>query len=208
MNRRIKIREDHMRKRLCAAVTMPILLSSCMVGPDYHKPQVETPEAFRADSTTSPDAKSIADLKWFEVYSDAHLQDLIQTALAQNYDLRVAVARVDAARANLGITKSYQYPSFGVGGGFANVQLSRNGLLSIPSGNRQSDFGSVFLSLFPYEIDIWGRLRRATEAAQAEMLATEWNRKAVVTTLISDVATAYFNLLELDMELAIAKDTI
>ncbi|MFO0828976.1 MAG: efflux transporter outer membrane subunit [Phycisphaerales bacterium] len=197
-----------MRKCLSAAAAMLILLSSCMVGPDYQRPQVETPGTFRADPTTVPDAESIADLKWFEVYSDEHLQDLIQTALVQNYDLRVAVARVDAARANLGITQSYQYPTFGVGGGFTNVQFSRNGLVNIPSGNRQADFGSVFLSLFPYEIDIWGRLRRATEASQAEMLATDWNRNAVVTTLVSDVATAYFNLLELDMELAIAKDTL
>ena len=80
---------------------------------------------------------------------------------------------------------------------------------TIPSGiSRQRTFGTIFLSLFTYEIDIWGRLRRATEAAQANLLATDWNRKAVITTLVGDVATAYFNLLELDMELAIAKNTL
>jgi multidrug efflux system outer membrane protein len=179
-----------------------------MVGPDYQRPPVTTPDVFRASPTPTPDPKSIADLKWFEVFSDEQLQELIRTALVQNYDLRDAVARVDAARANLGITQADQYPNFGVGGGFTSVELSREGIFSIPSGNRRRDFGTVFLSLFTYEIDIWGRLRRATEAARAELLATDWNRKTVITTLVSDVATAYFNLLELDMELAIARSTL
>jgi len=198
-----------MQKRLFAAAAMTILLGGCMVGPDYQRPPVTTPEVFRAAPTTTPDAKSIADLKWFEVFSDEQLQELIRTALVQNYDLRDAVARVDAARANLGITQSYQYPNFGAGGGYTSIQASRNGLVKLPSGfNRRSDFGTLSLDLFPFEIDIWGRLRRATEASQAEMLATEWYQKAVVTTLVSDVATAYFNLLELDLELAIAKGTL
>jgi outer membrane protein, multidrug efflux system len=179
-----------------------------MVGPDYQRPPVATPDVFRASPTPTPDAKTIADLKWFEVFSDEQLQELIRTALVQNYDLRDAVARVEAARANLGITQADQYPNFGVGGGFTSIELSRDGQLSIPTGNRRRDFGTVFLNLFTFEIDIWGRLRRATEAARAELLATDWNRKTVITTLVSDVATAYFNLLELDMELAIAKNTL
>jgi multidrug efflux system outer membrane protein len=207
-SRRIEIREDYMQKRLFAAATLIVLLGGCMVGPDYQRPPASTPEVFRASPAPTPDAKSIADLRWFEVFSDEQLQELIRTALVQNYDLRDAVARVDAARANLGITESYQYPNFGAGVGYTSVQLSRNGLISIPSGNRRSSFGSVSLDLFPFEIDLWGRLRRATEAAQADMLATDWNRKTVVTTLVSDVATAYFNLLELDLELAIAKSTL
>ena len=89
-----------------------------------------------------------------------------------------------------------------------SIELSREGAFSIPNGNRRRDFGTVFLSLFTFEIDIWGRLRRATESAQAQLLASDWNRKTVITTLISDVATAYFNLLELDMELAIARNTL
>ena len=96
---------------------------------------------------------------------------MIRTALVQNYDLRDAIARVDAARANLGITQADQYPNFGAGGGFTSIELSREGAFSIPSGNRQRDFGTVFLSLFTFEIDIWGRLRRATESAQAQLLA-------------------------------------
>jgi outer membrane protein, multidrug efflux system len=194
--------------RLVPAATMLLLLSGCMVGPNYHKPSVETPDVFRASPAGTPDAKSIANLKWFEVFSDPQLQKLIQTSLVENYDLRDAVARVDAARANLGITRSYQYPNFGAGGGITGVQLSRDGLYSVPTGPRERTFGSAFLSLFPFEVDIWGRLRRSTEAAQAELLATDWNRRTVITTLVGDVATAYFNLLEQDLELQIAKGTL
>ena len=190
-----------------AAMAMLVCLSGCMVGPDYNRPPAAIPDQFRAAMT--PDtAASIADLKWFEVFSDEQLQELIRTALVQNYDLRDAIARVDQARANLGITQADQYPNFGAGGGFTSIELSREGAFSIPSGNRRRDFGTVFLSLFTYEIDIWGRLRRATESARAQLLASDWNRKTVITTLISDVATAYFNLLELDMELAIARNTL
>ena len=194
--------------RLLPAAPMLFMLSGCMVGPNYHKPLVKTPEVFRASPAGTNDAKSIADLKWFEVFSDAQLQKLIQTSLVENYDLRDAVARVDAARANLGITRSYQYPGVGVGGDINTAQLSRDGALSIPTGNRQRTWGTVFLSAFPFEVDIWGRLRRSTEAARADLLAADWNRKTVITLLVSDVATAYFNLLEQDLELAIAKSTL
>jgi len=198
-----------MQRSLVAAAATIMLLGGCMVGPNYQRPSLTVPETFRAAPAPAPDAKSIADLKWFDVFSDEQLQELIRTALAQNYDLRDAVARVDAARANLGITQSYQYPNFGAGGGYASVGLSRNGLVGVPTGtDRSGEVGSLYLSLFPFEIDLWGRLRRATEAAQAEMLATDWNRQVVVTTLIGDVANAYFNLLELDLELAIANATL
>src|ERR1041384_5133860 len=191
---------------LLTPVVMLVCLTGCMVGPDYNRPSMEIPPQFRAATTS--DTTSIADLKWFEVFQDEPLQELIRSALAQNYDLRDAIARVDASRANLGITRADQYPNFGVGGDVSAVELSRQGQFSIPKGtSRQRTFGTVFLDLFTYEIDIWGRLRRATEAARADLLAADWNRRAVVTTLISDVATAYFNLLELDMELAIAKNT-
>jgi len=192
---------------LLTPVMMLVCLTGCMIGPDYNRPSMEIPPQFRA--ATTADTTSIADLKWFEVFQDEHLQELIRSALAQNYDLRDAIARVDASRANLGITRSNQFPNFGVGADVSNIEQSRQGQFTIPRGtSRQRTFGTVFLELFTFEIDIWGRLRRATEAAQAELLAADWNRKTVMTTLISDVATAYFNLLELDMELAIARNTL
>jgi outer membrane protein, multidrug efflux system len=186
-----------------------LLLSGCMVGPDYQRPSVTPPAHFRGYSIA--DVQSIADLKWFEVFKDEVLQELIRTALAQNYDLRDAIARVEAARANLGITRSDQFPHFGIGGAVPSFDLPQEGLfpISTPNGaNGERTFGAVFLNLASFEIDIWGRLRRATEAARARLLASDWNRKTVITTLISDVATAYFNLLELDMELSIAKNTL
>lgn len=187
-----------------------IFLSGCMVGPDYQRPAVPTPDVFRSSfPSTAPDAQSIGDLKWFEVFKDEQLQELIRTALVQNYDLRDAIARVDAARANLGITQADQYPNIGIGANVNSVEFSRRGEFSLPNGtSRERTYSSVFLDLFTFEIDIWGRLRRATEAARAQLLSTDWTRKTVMTTLVSDVATAYFNLLEQDTELVIAKDTL
>src|ERR671919_1503546 len=196
-------------RRVLTALATLVWLSGCMAGPDYQRPPVATPGVFRGSRATAPDPQSIADLKWFEVFQDEQLQELIRTALVQNYDLRDAIARVDAARANLGITQADQYPNFGVGADVTATEASRRGEQTIPRGtSRQRTFGTVFLNLFTFEIDIWGRLRRATESARAQLLATDWNRKTVITTLVSDVTTAYFNLLELDMELAIAKNTL
>jgi len=207
------IRHREMKKRASTATALILLLSGCMVGPDYRRPAVTTPDAFRgASAAIPPDKQSIAELKWFEVFQDELLQELIRTALQQNYDLRDAVARVDAARANLGITQADQYPNFGLGADVPSSELSTNGQFTIPKGSsvfsRQRTYGEVFLNLFSFEIDIWGRLRRATEASRADLLSADWNRKAVVTTLISDVATAYFSLLEQDLELEIAKNTL
>ncbi len=153
MKERIEIREGHVKRRFFAAATTMVLLSGCMVGPDYQRPPVTAPGVFRASPTpTAPDAKSIADFKWFEVFSDEQLQELIRTALVQNYDLRDVIARVDAARANLGITRSNQYPNFGLGADVPSTELSTNGQFTIPKGSsvfsRQRTYGEVFLNLF------------------------------------------------------------
>jgi multidrug efflux system outer membrane protein len=192
---------------LALAISMALGLSGCLLGPDYKRRAVEIPVQFRA--ATAAEAESIADLRWFELFRDESLQDLIRVALVQNYDLRDAIARVEAARANLGITQADQYPNFGAGSDVTNSEQSRRGEFTIPKGtDRQRTYGTVFLGLFTYEVDIWGRLRRATESARAQLLAADWSRKAVITSLVSDVSTAYFSLLELDMELAIAKNTL
>ncbi len=127
----------------------------------------------------------------------------------ENYDLRDAVVRVDEARANLGITRADQAPTIAASTDLTTLRSSTSGAFPFPQGFEQRrTFGSVAVNLLSFEVDVWGRLRRATEAAQADLLASEENRKAVVTTLVSDVAGAYFNLLELDMELAIARRTL
>jgi multidrug efflux system outer membrane protein len=187
-------------------------MTGCTVGPNYHRPAVQVPQTFRApDPLPAPQATSLADLKWWDVFKDEKLQDLIRAALAANYDLRDAMARVEEARASLGVTRSNQFPQVGASGGLEFTRLSRGGQTPLPVSFQPSqnrNFGEAALSLLSFEVDIWGRLRRATEAARANLLSAEENRKAVVTTLVSDVATAYLHLRELDYELEISKRTL
>ena len=194
------------------AILPALLLAGCTVGPNYKRPEIVAPTAFRAPEPLPPDqAQSLADLKWFQVFKDPQLQDLIRTALAHNYDLRDAYARVEAAHANLGITRSDQFPHVGAGGAVDFNRLSRQGATPLPSAflpNQDRTFGSAMLQLLSFEVDIWGRLRRATEAARANLLSAEETRKAVVTTLVSDVATSYLTLRELDYELEISQQTL
>jgi len=200
-----------MKKRLMIGTVMVGLLAGCAVGPKYRKPIVQPPSVFRGDTVraTAPDPDSLADLKWFEVFKDEQLQELIRTALVNNYDLQQAAARTIAARANLGITRSEQFPNVTAGADMTTLRNSNSGQFALPGGfSRDRTFGTVVLNLLSFEVDLWGRLRRATEAARADLLATEENRKAVITTVVGDVAAAYFNLLELDMELEIARETL
>jgi multidrug efflux system outer membrane protein len=170
---------------------------------------VHTPQAFRAPTPQpTPEVASLADLKWWEVFKDEKLQELITSSLVENYDLQDAVTRVQAARANLGVTRSEQIPNLAVGGNLTTTRFSRNGQFPLPELVQNRTFGEATLSLLSFEADIWGRLRRATEAARANLLTAEENRKAVVTTLVSDVATAYFSLRELDYELEISRETL
>ena len=195
------------------AITVAVgLLTGCTVGPNYVRPTVATPQTFRApEPLPAPQAASLADLKWFEVFKDEKLQELIRTALEQNYDLRDAVARVDEARANLGITRSNQLPQVSASGGPEFQRLSRDGQTPLPATflpNQNRNWGEATLNLLSFEVDLWGRLRRATEASRASLLNAEENRKVVVTTLVSDVASNYFNLLQYDYELEISQATL
>jgi NodT family efflux transporter outer membrane factor (OMF) lipoprotein len=193
-------------------IAMVFVLTGCAVGPNYERPKVPAPPAFRAPEPLPPDqAASLADLKWFEVFKDPELQQLVRTGLAQNYDLRDAVARVDQARANLGITRSNQFPQVGANGSIEFTRISRNGATPLPESfipSQNRTWGQASLQLLSFELDLWGRLRRATEAARANLLSADENRKLVITTLVSDVATAYFNLRELDYELDISQSTL
>jgi outer membrane protein, multidrug efflux system len=201
-----------MRYPLIAVVLAAGLLSSCTVGPNYVRPTVTAPANFRAPEPLPPaQAFSLADLKWFEVFKDQQLQQLVRTALAQNYDLRDAVARVAEARANLGITRSNQLPQLNASGELEITRLSRDGQTPLPASflpEQNRNWGQAALGLLSFEVDLWGRLRRATEAARANLLNADENRKAVITTLVSDVAGDYFNLLQLDYELEISKSTL
>jgi outer membrane protein, multidrug efflux system len=200
-----------MTKRLVMATLAASLFAGCTVGPTYRRPVVTTPAVFRGSGETTPpaDLTSLADLKWFDVFKDERLQEMVRTALVQNYDLRDAVARVDAARANLGITRADQFPTVDGTADVTTLRFSSNGEFPFPQTFApKRTFGTVQGNLVSFEVDLWGRLRRATEAARADLLANDDNRKAVITTVIGDVASAYFNLLELDMELEIARRTL
>jgi NodT family efflux transporter outer membrane factor (OMF) lipoprotein len=201
-----------MKYSLIAVTIAAGLLSSCAVGPNYVRPAVPVPQNFRApEPLPAPQAASLADLKWFEIFKDEQLQELTRTALVQNYDLRDAVARVEQARANLGITRSNQFPQASGAGDLQFMRLSRDGSLPLPTSfvpSQNRNWGEASLNLLSFEVDLWGRLRRSTEAARANLLNAEENRKAVVTTLVSDVATNYFGLLQLDYELAISQRTL
>ena len=202
--------ERMMMRRLVVTVATISLLAGCTMGQNYHRPAISSPVAFRGGGDVpAADPESLADLKWFEVFNDERLQEMIRTALVQSYDIRDAVVRVEAARANLGITRADQFPTIEAGAGVISGRTSASGSVPLPEGVEQTrTFGVVGLNLLSFEVDVWGRLRRATEAARADLLASDYNRKAVMTTLVSDVAGEYFNLLALDEELAIAKRTL
>jgi outer membrane protein, multidrug efflux system len=188
--------------RLTVAMLAASLVAGCMVGPNYHRPAVQTPTAYRDLGESSPvqaQTASFADLPWWQVFQDPQLQELVRTALKQNYDLQLATERINAARAQLAITRSNLFP-----------QLSGNATFN---GGREQNFQTKFnfLSLAAdasFQLDFFGRLRRATEAARAQLMATEEAKNVVTLTLVSDVASDYFALLQLDLELQITRDTV
>lgn len=191
-----------MKKLLTAAILVASLVTGCKVGPNYHKPVVQIPTAYRdlsENKEAEAQASSYADLPWWQVFQDPQLQQLIRTALRQNYDLQLATERINAARAQLTITRSNQFPQIQANGNF--------------SGGKSDAFQSTsnFLALTAdaaFQLDLFGRLRRATEATRAQLLATEDAQKTVILTLVSDVANDYFLLLQLDLELQITQDTV
>lgn len=201
-----------MRYRWVGVIIAAVGMTGCMVGPNYQRPAVQIPQNFRApEPLPASQAASFADLKWWQVFQDEELQGLVKTALVQNYDLRDAVARVEAARANLGVVRSNEFPQVDATGNIQFTRLSRNGQFPLPPSfvpSQNRNWGEASLNLLSFEVDLWGRLRRATEAARANLLNAEENRKAVVTTLVSDVATSYFTLRELDSELDISRQTL
>jgi multidrug efflux system outer membrane protein len=177
-------------------------LAGCMVGPKYHRPAVQTPAAYRdlaENAQLQSQAASYADLPWWQVFQDSKLQELIRTALKQNYDLQIATERINAARAQLAITRSNLFPQVGANANF--------------SGGKAYNFQSKYNFLTTtadaaFQLDFFGRLRRANEAARAQLLATEDARQTVILTLVSDVASEYFALLQLDLQLEITKETV
>lgn len=185
---------------------MVMLCVGCTVGPNYKRPAVTAPPEYRglpADQVGKSDAASFGDQKWWDAFQDDALRDLIQAALKQNYDVRIAAERILDARAQLGITRADQLPSVSASASSANERLAQSA--RIPS--IETTVNQISLSA-AWELDFWGRYRRATESARASLLAQEWAQKAVISSLVSDVASAYFQLRELDLELEISRHTL
>jgi len=182
-----------------------LLLAGCSVGPDYNRPELSIPDEFRGRAPDAPaGAASLGDIGWWQIFQDETLQSLIRTALAENYDLRVATARILDARARVTINRSFQFPDLRAS---ASAPYTYQPGDLAPSQFRETLNPVGSFDMF-WELDFWGRFRRSTEAARADLLSSESARRFVVTTLVSDVATAYFQLRELDLELEISKRTL
>jgi len=198
-----------MKRQLPVALCMAaFLFTSCTVGPNYKRPVVNTPATYRGaetDAAAAPNATvSLGDEKWWTIFEDQQLQQLIRTALKQNFDVRLAAARILQAQEQVTITRSYQMPT--VSGGPTVAGVRQPGIPNVfPSYSYLADQLGPSAS---WNIDFWGRYRRATEAARANLRASEWGQRAVLSTLVANLATSYFELRELDLELEIAKRTL
>ena len=192
--------------RIGVTVAACAVAVSCTLGPDYKRPPIETPSAHRGSSQAT--AESLADLKWFELFKDDQLTQLVDTALKQNFELRIAAERVLQARAAYGITRADQFPAVDVSGSVTALRNSEVGATQgLPPGVDTSVSYTQYGFSLGWELDVWGRLRRLSEAARAQYVATEEGRQAVVTTLVADVTDTYLALRALDFELEIAKRT-
>jgi multidrug efflux system outer membrane protein len=184
-----------------AAAVGLLILPGCAMGPNYQRPTVVVPENFRF--TESPPPNSLGDYPWWTVFQDLKLQELIRIALTNNYDLKQAVARVEEARNAAVANRASLLPQISYGG---DVERGRNALINTPAPMNGTTESSAQVNLNAvWEIDLWGRLRRLSESARAQYLATKEVQRGVAITLVSDVATAYFHLLQYDQELAIQR---
>ena len=196
--------------RIFIAFLFIVSWASCAIGPDYERPYIPDPEEFRAQSYEEKeiDSTSLAEMPWWELFQDDELHYLIRIALQENKDLMIAAARVEEARGELGVTRSQLFPQFD-----AQASYSRRGIPSalIPGEagdiNLETDIYRIGGSL-SWELDVWGQLRRATEASRAELMATEEARRAIILSLIAQVAQTYFELRALDLELEITRRSV
>lgn len=187
-------------KRL-VAVLSAAWLAGCTMGPKYQRPNVAPPPAFRGAPEAAAD--SFGDAKWWTVFQDEELQKLIRTALEENPDVRIAAARITQAQQQVGISRADQFPTINGTGGVSRTRNPSNPVFPAFEAN-MSQLG---LSA-AWQLDFWGRYRKATEAARATLLASEWGRKTVMATLVSQLATAYFQLRELDVEREVARGAL
>ncbi|HEY3883636.1 MAG TPA: efflux transporter outer membrane subunit [Vicinamibacterales bacterium] len=186
-----------------AVLILPLaIVAACTVGPNYKRPPLAAPDAYRGAPGAASTA-SIADAAWPQVFPDPMLQTLVRAALQQNGDVQLAAARILEAQARLGVTRADQFPTVTAG---VDVLGERPSVaLGLPSTNLAAITAQGSIA---WELDFWGKYRRATEAARAQLLASAWGQRAVVDTLISQLADAYFGLRALDLELDLSQKTL
>lgn len=195
------------RHAITAMLIALAALAGCAVGPNYKRPAVPIPDQFRSSETT-PAQPSVADTKWFDLFQDDTLKQLVTAALAQNFDLAIASQRVLEARAQLGITRANEFPNVNLQAQYAGTQTSSVGSFPLPAGETLNAVTYTQAGLgLSWELDLWGRLRRLTESARAQYLASEEARRGVMVSLVGDVMTSYFVLRERDLEFDIATQT-
>src|SRR5258705_3513969 len=196
--------------RLVIVIAASVPAASCVLGPNYRRPAVAVPAAFRDTTATTAQAesRSLAALNWFDLFKDDTLTELVRAALVQNFDLKIAAERVLQAREQFGIVRAERLPVVVGSAGAAQIRVSESGARPLAPGSDPdiSDFQAGFG--LGWELDVWGRIRRLKEAARAQYLSSEEARHAVITTLIGDVSANYFNLREADLELSIAQQTL
>jgi len=199
----MRTRPQRCKVALAIVATAALMLGGCKLGPNYRRPETGTPAAYRFDTGAS--TASVADQGWWQVYQDPRLQDLIHAGLANNFDVRIAAARVDQARAAFGATRLQQLPQASVTAEADRQKTSQYELL--PGAPRISN---VFLleGSLSYEVDFWGKYRRATEAARAQLLQSDFAKQDVTAGLVASIATAYFTLQALDEQLMITQRTV
>jgi len=192
-------------RKLIVSFLLPLTFLGCMVGPNYKRPMVETPPLWRFEEK---EAREIANTPWWEQFNDPVLNELIQAGLKENRDIRIAAARVEEFMGRYRTTRASLLPQVGAGASAGRIRVTEKTPTPFPSNgkNPANDF-QIFVNA-TWEIDLWGKLRRATEAARADLLATEEGRRTIILALVTSVASAYVNLRDLDMQLEIAKRTV
>jgi multidrug efflux system outer membrane protein len=190
--------------RLITGLLAVLLVAGCMVGPDYEKPPIDNPASWRIDAT---EAQDLSNSEWWGQFDDQVLNELIEEALEHNKDLLIATARLDEFLGRYGVARADLFPQAGAEGAAAREQISESVTPLGPSIDNPDNIYQAFLTA-TWEIDLWGRLRRATEAAQAELLSTAEARQTVIQTLVSSVALGYIDLLNLDRQLEISRETV
>jgi multidrug efflux system outer membrane protein len=183
---------------------LAIIACGCTVGPNYHRPAVTVPPTYRGAPLSAPSAAaSFGDEKWWEVFQDPQLQALIRTALKQNYDVRIAATRILQAQAQLGIARGNQLPTAGAIAAGNDQRVARSSLYTA----YDTSYNELGLG-FQWDLDFWGKYRRATEAARDELLANNWAQQQVASSLVASVASAYFILRAQDLQLHISHRTL